>query len=74
MPPLPGHDSDDEDESDDEDGYDLREVSSDVEVDPAELDIMEDDESGQDDSAYVLHLIRFCVSLIRNQQPFRRNR
>lgn len=45
---------DDQDESDDEDAFHLGEVSSDVEVDPAELDgIDSDDVQMEDDSAYV---------------------
>ncbi|KAI5123635.1 hypothetical protein M0805_001668 [Coniferiporia weirii] len=40
--------ADDDSDFDDEDGYDLRDVSSDVEVDPAELDVLSDSEDGDD--------------------------
>ena len=57
----------DEDESDDEDAFHLGEVSSDVEIDPAELDgIGSDEDEPEEDSACVLspisrssHLTRF---------------
>lgn len=39
------YDSDDSDDESD-DGYDLRDVSSDVEMDPNELDIISDEEPG----------------------------
>lgn len=40
----------DEDESDsDEEAYDLRDISSDVEIDPSEIDDLED-ENEEDDS------------------------
>jgi hypothetical protein len=43
-----------EDESDEEDAFHLGEVSSDVEIDPAELDgIGSDEDELEDDSAYV---------------------
>lgn len=45
---------DDQGESDDEDAFHLEEVSSDVEIDPAELDgINSEDAEMEGDSAYV---------------------
>lgn len=45
---------DEEGESDEEDAFHLGEVSSDVEMDPAELDGIHSDEDELEDDAYVL--------------------
>ena len=42
----------DESDSEDEDGYDLRDVSSDVEMDPTEMMGIDDDESDDTDAQY----------------------
>lgn len=57
-----GEQSDFSDEDDSEDGYDLRDVSSDVEVDPNELDMLSDDEE------YVSH-IHPCQAMADVPQP-----
>ena len=43
----------DESDSEDEDGYDLRDVSSDVEMDPTEMMGIDDDESDDTDAQCV---------------------
>lgn len=40
--------TDEDSELDDEDDFDLRDVSSDVEIDPAELDIPSDDDDDEE--------------------------
>ena len=62
-----GEQSDFSDEDDSEDGYDLRDVSSDVEVDPNELDMLSDDEE------YVSR-IHPCQAMSDVPQPVRGDR